>query len=63
LKNLKGGLFNSISPLIEHLKVVENELIPIAYLDDPFKGTVEKFYELLEQFRLLSYEQQPLPAL
>jgi hypothetical protein len=58
LKDLKGGLFNSINAFRENLEVVENELIPLLQLDDPFKAMAGKFYELLEQFRLLTYGQQ-----
>jgi DNA helicase II / ATP-dependent DNA helicase PcrA len=58
LKDLKGGLFNSINAFRENLEVVENELIPLQQLDDPFKAMAGKFYELLEQFRLLTHGQQ-----
>jgi DNA helicase II / ATP-dependent DNA helicase PcrA len=57
LKNLTGKVFTSIKAFLENLEVVENELIPVQHLDDPFKGMAEKFYELLEQFRLLTYGQ------
>ena len=57
LKNLTGKVFTSIKAFLENLEVVENELIPLQDLDDPFKGMAEKFYELLEQFRLLTYGQ------
>ena len=57
LKNLTGKVFTSIKAFLENLEVVENELIPLEQLDDPFKGMAEKFYELLEQFRLLTYGQ------
>ena len=57
LKNLTGKVFTSIKAFLENLEVVENELISLEQLDDPFKGMAEKFYELLEQFRLLTYGQ------
>lgn len=57
LKNLTGKVFTSIKAFLENLEVVENELIPLEQLDDPFRGMAEKFYELLEQFRLLTYGQ------
>jgi DNA helicase II / ATP-dependent DNA helicase PcrA len=57
LKNLTGKVFTSIKAFLENLEVVENELIPLEQLDDPFKGMAGKFYELLEQFRLLTYGQ------
>ena len=37
--------------------MVENELIPVTDLDEPFAGIVGKFYALLDQFRLLTYGQ------
>ena len=57
LKDLTGKLFTSIKAFLGNLEVVENELIPLAELDEPFKAMAEKFYELLEQFRLLTYGQ------
>jgi DNA helicase II / ATP-dependent DNA helicase PcrA len=57
LRDLTGKVFSSIKAFLENLEVVENELIPLEQLDDPFKGMAEKFYELLEQFRLLTYGQ------
>lgn len=57
LKALTGGLFASIRAFLKNLEVVENELIPLAELDEPFRGMAEKFYELLDQFRLLTYGQ------
>jgi DNA helicase II / ATP-dependent DNA helicase PcrA len=50
-------VFSSIKAFLENLEVVETELIPLQHLDDPFKGMAEKFYEMLEQFRLLTYGQ------
>jgi DNA helicase II / ATP-dependent DNA helicase PcrA len=57
LKDLTGRLFDSIKAFLANLEVVENELIPLEQLDEPFKGMAEKFYELLEEFRLLTYGQ------
>jgi DNA helicase-2/ATP-dependent DNA helicase PcrA len=58
LKRLTGKLFTSINTFLENLAVVENELIPLQKLEDPFKGMAEEFCELLEQFRLLTHGQQ-----
>jgi DNA helicase II / ATP-dependent DNA helicase PcrA len=55
LKNLTGKLFTSIGVFLSNLEVVENELIPLADLDEPFRGMAENFYSLVEQFRLLTY--------
>ena len=57
LKNLTGKLFTSIRAFLANLEIVENELIPLTELDEPFRGMAEKFYQLLEQFRLLTYGQ------
>jgi DNA helicase II / ATP-dependent DNA helicase PcrA len=57
LKNLTGKLFASIRAFLTNLEVVENELISLADLDEPLRGMAEKFYRLLEQFRLLTYGQ------
>ena len=57
LKNLTGKLFASIRAFLTNLEVVENELIPLTDLDEPFRVVAEKFYQLLEQFRLLTYGQ------
>lgn len=57
LKSLTGKLFASIRALLTNLEVVENELIPLTELEEPFRGMAEKFYLLLDQFRLLTYGQ------
>jgi DNA helicase-2/ATP-dependent DNA helicase PcrA len=57
LKNLTGKLFASIKAFLTNLEVVENELIPLTDLEEPLRGMAEKFYQLLERFRLLTYGQ------
>lgn len=57
LKSFKGKQFSSIKSFLGNLDVVENELIQTPQLDDPFKTMVEKFYQILGQFRLLTYGQ------
>jgi DNA helicase-2/ATP-dependent DNA helicase PcrA len=58
LRSLSNGrVFASIRAFLANLEVVENELIPLTELSDPFRGKAEKFYQLLEQFRLLTYGQ------
>ncbi|HUZ52939.1 MAG TPA: ATP-dependent DNA helicase, partial [Streptosporangiaceae bacterium] len=57
LKSLTGKLFASIRAFLSNLEVVENELIPVTELQEPFRGMAEKFYQLLDQFRLLTYGQ------
>jgi DNA helicase-2/ATP-dependent DNA helicase PcrA len=58
LKDLAGGrLFASIKLFLANLEVVENELLAAEDLDEPFRGMVTGFYDLLDQFRLLTYGQ------
>ena len=57
LRDLTGRVFTSIKAFLENLEVVENELIPLPELGDPFKAMAQKFYQLLEEFRLLTYGQ------
>jgi DNA helicase II / ATP-dependent DNA helicase PcrA len=57
LKSLTGKLFTSIGAFLSNLEVIENELIPLTELDEPFRGMAEHFYQLLDQFRLLTYGQ------
>jgi superfamily I DNA/RNA helicase len=55
LKDIAGTQFASIKSFLSNLDVVENELLSIDSLDDPFGGLVARFYELLDQYRLLTY--------
>jgi DNA helicase-2/ATP-dependent DNA helicase PcrA len=58
LKSLTGKLYNSIEAFIANFDVVENELIPVDSLDEPFKSMLALFRERLESYRLLTYGQQ-----
>jgi DNA helicase-2/ATP-dependent DNA helicase PcrA len=58
LKDLTGKHFTSIRVFLSNLEVVENELIPVDRLADPFREMAERFYSALEQYRLLTYGQQ-----
>lgn len=57
LKTLQGAQFKSIKSFLANLDVVENELLALDRLEDPFGGMVVRFYELLDQYRLLTYGQ------
>jgi hypothetical protein len=57
LKHLTGRVFSSAEALLQNLEVAENELIPLQLLAVPFNEMAEKFYELLEQFRVLTCGQ------
>lgn len=58
LKKLTGSLFESIRVFITNFDVVQNELIPLESLNDPFKSVLEAFLARLEGYRLLTYGQQ-----
>jgi DNA helicase II / ATP-dependent DNA helicase PcrA len=57
LKDLTGKLFTSIGAFLKNLDVVENELLSLDDLGEPFRGKAREFYRLLDQFRLLTYGQ------
>jgi DNA helicase-2/ATP-dependent DNA helicase PcrA len=57
LKDLTGKLFTSIGAFLTNLDVVENELLSLDDLEEPFRGKAREFYRLLDQFRLLTYGQ------
>jgi DNA helicase-2/ATP-dependent DNA helicase PcrA len=58
LKELTGKLYGSIKAFIANFDVIENELIPLDSLDDPFKSVLAALRERLESYRLLTYGQQ-----
>ena len=58
LKSLTGKLYESIEAFIANFDVVQNELIPLTSLDEPFKSVLAAFLERLESYRLLTYGQQ-----
>jgi DNA helicase-2/ATP-dependent DNA helicase PcrA len=58
LKGLTGKLYDSIEAFIANFDVVQNELIPLDSLDEPFKSMLAAFLERLESYRLLTYGQQ-----
>jgi DNA helicase-2/ATP-dependent DNA helicase PcrA len=57
LRDRTGKVSTSIKAFPENLELVENELIPLPELGDPFKAMAEKFCQLLEEFRLLACGQ------
>lgn len=58
LKKLTGKLYDSIEAFIANFDVVQNELIPLSSLNEPFKSILSEFLERLESYRLLTYGQQ-----
>ena len=57
IKDLAGQLFRSIPEFMRNVDVVDNELISINDLHDPFKGTLVNLRERLRTHRFLTYGQ------
>ena len=57
IKQLDGTLFRSIRTFSKNLQVVENELLTLSDLEDPFREIYEKYLGLLEEHRFLTYGQ------
>ena len=53
-----GQLFGGISGLRNALDVIENEMLGLELLPDDLKSSVAKFYELLDNHRLLTFGRQ-----
>jgi DNA helicase-2/ATP-dependent DNA helicase PcrA len=58
----RNRLFTSIEVFARSVDVVENELIPVKWLPDPFRSAVAAYYETLERYRLLTYGLQIVKA-
>ncbi len=52
-----GRLFEAIQTFQENMDVVDNELLSLDQLQQPFKGTVERFWRRLEEFHFVTYGQ------
>jgi DNA helicase-2/ATP-dependent DNA helicase PcrA len=57
LKDLDGTLFKSMKTFLSNLDVVENELLEVSDLDDPFRSIYERYLNTLEDSRFLTYGQ------
>ena len=57
IKDLAGQLFKSISEFVRNVDIVDNELIPIADLRQPFRDIVARLRERLQTYRFLTYGQ------
>ena len=53
-----GRQFKGISRFRENLDVVENEMLPTDVLPDNLRFSIEKFYEMTDEYRLLTFGQQ-----
>ncbi|MFN8031874.1 MAG: ATP-dependent DNA helicase [Mycobacterium sp.] len=54
----RGRLFASISTFLRSLDVVENELLPLSKVGEPFRGILQTYRETLNRYRLLTFGQQ-----
>jgi len=50
-------LFAAIDEFMSNIDVVENELVPLDDLEEPFAGMARRFYAQLQQYRFLTYGQ------
>ena len=53
-----GTLFKGINKFRENLEVIENEMLDIELMPDNLKFSVKKFYEMLDEYHLLTFGQQ-----
>lgn len=60
LKDLspKGGLFDAIERFNKGVQVIENELLDIKRMPDPFKTTLIQYREMLDRYRLMTFGMQ-----
>jgi len=54
----RNRLFASIALFLRNLGVVENELLPLSKIKEPFHGVLTKYLETLDRYRLLTFGQQ-----
>jgi DNA helicase-2/ATP-dependent DNA helicase PcrA len=53
-----GTLFKGINKFRENLEVIENEMLDVELMPDNLKFSVKKFYEMLDEYHLLTFGQQ-----
>jgi DNA helicase-2/ATP-dependent DNA helicase PcrA len=56
--HVHSKLFEGIRVFGRNVQVIENELIPVSKLTEPFRGVYERYLDLLEEHRFLTYGQQ-----
>lgn len=56
--HVHSKLFEGIRIFGRNVQVVENELISVGGLKEPFRGVYERYLDLLEEHRFLTYGQQ-----
>lgn len=60
LKDLsaRGAQFDGINRFRQNLAVVENELLDLGFVPEPLRKTINDFYIMLDEFRLLTFGLQ-----
>lgn len=60
LKDLspKGGLFDAIERFNKGVQVIENELLDINRMPDPFKTILIQYRDMLDRYRLMTFGMQ-----
>jgi len=58
----RGRLFAAIQAFLASLDVVENELLDVASMPEPFRAVLVAFLDTLERYRLLTFGQQIVRA-
>ena len=53
-----GTLFKGINIFRENLEIIENEMLDIELMPENLKFSVKKFYEMLDEYHLLTFGQQ-----
>jgi DNA helicase II / ATP-dependent DNA helicase PcrA len=56
--HVHGQLFKGIAIFGKNVQVIENELIAAANLQEPFRGIYQRYLDVLEEHRFLTYGQQ-----
>lgn len=56
--HVHSKLFKGIRIFGQNVQVIENELIAAARLQEPFRGVYERYLNILEEHRFLTYGQQ-----
>jgi len=55
IKSLSPKLFDALPIFLANNEVVDNELLDLAVLDEPFKGLMERFWSRLSDYHVLTY--------
>ena len=56
--DVSNTLFKGINIFRENLEVIENEMLDIELMPENLKFSVKKFYEMLDEYHLLTFGQQ-----